>query len=160
MAGEGDAAGEQHRLFPFIPGAVLVVAHQGEAPGGELDPDLMAPSGMEPHMNEAGFSRRQTGKFQPGFFYSGTLALDCENLILLAVFPEEVLPVPFFRGRSMNHGHIFLDHGALLYSLGQGSGRLLCSGEDHDTAHIFIQPVNGENFTAQDFLQCSGNFHF
>ena len=39
--GEGDAAGEELGGGQLIPGAVFVVAHQGKATGGELDPDLV-----------------------------------------------------------------------------------------------------------------------
>ena len=53
----------------------------------------------------------------------------------------------------MNHGHIFLHHGAFLDGFGQGCGGLLCPGVYHHTAHILIQSVNGENFAAQLLFQ-------
>ena len=48
FVGEGQAAGEEHGSGGLVPGAVLVVAHQGEAAAGELYPDLMTAACMEP----------------------------------------------------------------------------------------------------------------
>ena len=44
--GEGKTAGEKHGGSLFVPGAVFVVAYQGEAPGGKLDTDLVAAARM------------------------------------------------------------------------------------------------------------------
>ena len=60
----------------------------------------------------------------------------------------------------MNHGHVFLHHSAVLHGPGQGGGGLLCAGVDHDPAHIFVQPVDRENFPAQRLFQLCGNLGF
>ena len=54
--GEGDPAREQHRGGGFVPGAVFVVANQRVAAAGKLHPDLMASSGVESNMDQAGGS--------------------------------------------------------------------------------------------------------
>ena len=59
--GKADAAGKQHRLRSFVPGAVLVVAHQGVPPGGKLHPYLVAPSGVETNPDETAFPGGKAG---------------------------------------------------------------------------------------------------
>ena len=65
---EADAAGKQHRLRAFIPGAVLVVAHQRIPTGGKLHPYLVAPSSVQTNADETAFPGGKTGEFQPRFF--------------------------------------------------------------------------------------------
>ena len=60
----------------------------------------------------------------------------------------------------MDQGHIFLDHGSLLNGFAQGRGSLLCPGEDHHAAHVFVQPVDGETFAAQLLHQRCRDFMF
>ena len=60
----------------------------------------------------------------------------------------------------MNHGYVFLYHSAVLHCLGQGGGSLFCAGVNHDAAHIFVKPVDGENLPAQRFFQLCGNLRF
>ena len=158
--GEGDAAGEEQGSGAGVPCTIFVVAHQGEAPAGELDPDLVAAAGMEPDADQTGFSGRQTGKFQPGVFHALAFFFHGEDLVFPAVLEEEILPVAAFRRCAVDHGHIFLDHSAFLDGLTQGRGGLFGTGVDHDAAHVQVQPVNGEYFAPQGFLQRSRNAHF
>ena len=137
-----------------------MIAHQGEPPGGKLDPDLVAAARAEPDAHEAFLPFGQTAKFQPGLFYTAPLTFYHEDLVLLAVLPQKVLPVAAFGRGAVDHGHVFLDHGAFLYGFGEGSGGLLGAGIDHHTAHVFIQPVNGEDVAAKAFLQSGRNFRF
>ena len=85
--GEGEAAGEKHGFRLFGPGAVLVVPHPGEAPAGELDPDLVAAAGVETDAHKALFPGGEAHKFQPGFLDTGALPFHHENLVFSAVFP-------------------------------------------------------------------------
>ena len=82
--GEGQAAGEEHGRSLGGPGAVLMVAHQGEAPGGKLDSDLVAAAGVQPDADQAFFSGSQGLKLQSGFFDTLSLFLDNKNLIFEA----------------------------------------------------------------------------
>ena len=66
--GEADAAGKQHRLRAFIPGAVLVIAHQRIPTGGKLHPYLVTPPSVEADADETAFPGGKTGEFQPRFF--------------------------------------------------------------------------------------------
>ena len=160
LPGEGDLAGKQHRRSGRVPGTVFVVAHQGIAAGRKLDPDLVAAAGVEPDADEACLACAQPHKFQPGFFHAAPLPFHNEDLILLRVLPQKVRPVALFRGRAVDHGNVLFDHGALLNRLGQRCGGLFCPGIDHDAAYVFVQPVDGEGFTAQLFLQRGGNIVF
>ena len=60
----------------------------------------------------------------------------------------------------MDHGHIFFYHGTFLDGFGKIGRCLLCPGKNHHTAHIFVQPVNGKNFSAKLLFQSGGNFRF
>ena len=60
----------------------------------------------------------------------------------------------------MDHGHVFFDHLALLDGLGQCCCSLLGPGKNHHTAHIFIQPMDGENLATQGLFQFSGDLCF
>lgn len=128
-----------------------MVTNQGKAPAGELDSNLMAAAGMETDADKAFFSCSQTNKFQSGFFDPTTLALHHKDFVFLTIFPQQVLPVTFFRWRTVDHGHIFLYHGAFLNCFGELGGSLLCAGKDHNTAYILIQPVDGKYFAAKLF---------
>ena len=88
LPGEGDSSGEQHGGRGIVPGAVFVITHQRISPGGELDPDLMAPAGMEPHMDQGSITCGEPPEFQPGLFDPGPLALHHKHLVLPAVFEE------------------------------------------------------------------------
>ena len=63
LPGEGQTAGEEHGLRLFVPGAVLVITHQGEAPGGELNPDLVAAAGVKPDAHQAFFTGGKPQEF-------------------------------------------------------------------------------------------------
>ena len=58
----------------------------------------------------------------------------------------------------MHESQILLDHCTLLNGFGEGGGSLPGAGIDHDTAHIFVQTVDGEEFAAQLLLQRGGDF--
>ena len=137
-----------------------MVAHQGEPPAGELDPDLVAPSGVEPDADQAFFALGQPAEFQPGVLDTLALLLHGEDLVLPAVLEEEILPVAGLRGRAVDHGNIFLHHGTLLDGLGEGCSGVFVPGKHHDAAHVFIQPVDGEDLTAQLFFQGGGDLCF
>ena len=130
--GEGQPAGEQHGSGFLCPGAVFVVTHQGEAPAGKLHPDLMAAARMQPDGHKRMISCRQTPKFQPCRFYAGSLLFHHEDLVLPAVLKQKILPVTAFRRCTVNHGHILLDHLAILDDFGQPGGSGLIAGIDHD----------------------------
>ena len=95
-----------------------MVTNQRKTPAGKLDPDLMAPSSVEPDMNQTGFSGGNPPEFQPGFLNAGPLALYHKDLILPAVLPEQVFPVALFRRSAMDHGYVFFHHSSFLYSSG------------------------------------------
>ena len=135
-----------------------MIAHQGESPGGELDPDLMAPSGMEPDPHKTLFALCQPGELEPGCLDAAPLALDHEDLVPLAVLPEKIFPVPGLGRGAVDHCHIFFYHRAFLHRFGQLCSRLLCPGEDHNAAHILVQPMDGENLAPKLFLQGGGKF--
>ena len=88
FVGKGKAAGVEHGSGDLIPGAILVVAYQGEAPAGELDSDLVTASGMEPDVDQSGFSFCQSLEFQPGGLNTLAHPLDHEHLVFAAVFPQ------------------------------------------------------------------------
>ena len=137
-----------------------MVTNKRETSGRKLDPDLVAAARVEPDADQAGFSGSQPGKFQPGLFHAAPLTFYHEDLVLLAVLPQKVLPDAAFGRGAVDHGHVFLDHGAFLYGSGEGSGGLFGAGIDHHTAHVFIQPMNGEDVAAKVFLQSGRNFRF
>ena len=137
-----------------------MVTNKRETSGRKLDPDLVAAARMEPDADQAFFPFGQTVEFQTGLFYTAPLTFYHKDLVLLAVFPQKVLPVAAFGRGAVDHGHVFLDHGAFLNGFGEGSGGLLGAGVDHHTAHVFIQPVNGEDVPAKAFLQSGRNFRF
>ena len=62
-----------------------MVAHQGESPTGELNPDLMAASGVEPDTH---LIFGCAGKFQSGLFYTFSLFFDHKYLVFAAVLEE------------------------------------------------------------------------
>ena len=68
-----------------------MVAHQGKAPGGELHPDLVAASGVEPHTDQGAFPGTDHTVGQPGLLDAAPLPLDHEDLILGAVLPQKVV---------------------------------------------------------------------
>lgn len=70
-----------------------MIAHQREAPAGELNPNLVAAAGVEPDADKTGFSLCQPHIFQPGLFYAAALALYHKDLVLPAVLPEQIRPV-------------------------------------------------------------------
>ena len=160
LPGEADAAGEEHRFQPLVPGAVLVVTHQGESAARKLDPNLVGTARMEADVDQAGVTIGEAVKLQTGVFDTFSFLLHGENLVLSAVLEEKILPIAIFWGRSMDHGHIFFDHLALLDCLGQSCRGLFGSGEDHDAAHVFIQPVDGENLAPKGLFQFGGNLCF
>ena len=126
-----------------------MIPHQGEATAGELNPDLMAPAGVQADMDQGLFSLSQPPEFQSGFFDPFSLPFYHENLVFGAVLPQQIRPVAGFRRRTVNHGHIFFHHGSLLNRFAQCGGCGLRPGVDHDTPHIFIQPVNGKDLAPQ-----------
>ena len=75
-----------------------MIPHQGETPAGELDPDLMAPPRMEPDMDQGGISAPQADKFQPGFFYTFSLPLHHEDLVLALSFQRRSSQSPDWAG--------------------------------------------------------------
>ena len=79
-----------------------------------------------------------------------------KNLVFSTVFEKIIFPIGYFGWCPVDHGYIFLNHLTILYSLAQSSSGRFCAGIDHHTTHIFIQPVDGENLTADDFFQCGG----
>lgn len=135
-----------------------MIAHQGKSPTCELNSDLMAPTCMQAHMDEGGFSLGQPLEFKSGLFYSFSLPFHHKNLIFPAVFPQKIRPIATFGWRTVNHGHVFLDHGSLLHRPTQGGSRLLRAGIDHDTAHVFIQTMDRKHLPAQFFPQCRRHF--
>ena len=114
----------------------------------------MTAAGVEPDVDQAGIAVGAPLEFQTGIFHALALFFDGEDLVLAAVLEEEILPVAAFRGRAVDHGHIFLHHRAFLYRLAEGGGGLLGAGVDHNTAHVQIQPVDGEDLA----FQCGGDF--
>ena len=134
-----------------------MVTHQRKSTTGELHPDLMTSAGVKAHMHQTGFPFRQPLEFQPCLLYTAPLTFYHKNLVLFAVLPQKIFPVTGFRRGTMHHGHIFLDHGTFLDGFGKGGSCLLFPGIDHDTAHIFIQPVDGENLSAKLCNQPGGN---
>ena len=147
-----EAAAEKHRGGVFVPCAVFMIAHQGEAPAGKLHPDLMASAGMQADMHQGIFSRFLAGKFQPCLFDTAALPVHYKDLVAAAVLEKKVCPIAFFRGLTMDQRHIFLDHFSVLDQTGKFCGSLLCPGINHDTAYIHIQPMDREDLAAQRFL--------
>ena len=88
VQGEGKGAGEELGGGAVISGAVFVVAYQGVAPGGKLDPDLVAATGVEQDANQGNLPRPQAGEFQPGGFDPLALPPDDEHLVFPAVLPQ------------------------------------------------------------------------
>ena len=126
-----------------------MVAHQRKFSAGELYPNLVTAAGVQADAHQGGFSGGQTLEFQPGLFYTPAFPVDHVHLVLPAVLPQQVFPVPGFRGTAMHQGHIFFDHRPLLYRPAQSRGSLTGLGIDHNAAHVFVQTVNGEYFTTQ-----------
>ena len=89
MIGEGEAAGIEHGGSGLVPGAVLVVAHQGEAPGGKLHSYLMAAPGVESHTHQGLLARFQQAVGQPCFFNAAAFPLNYKSLGFAAVLPQE-----------------------------------------------------------------------
>ena len=137
-----------------------MVSHQREAPAGKLYTDLVAAAGMKPDLYKAGFTGRQCGKFQTGFFDTLSFLPDDKNLVFCTVLKKKIFPVAGFRRSAMYYSNIFFYHGAFLNRFAQGGGRDFCPGVNHDTAYIFVQTVDGINLTTQKFFQSSGNFRF
>ena len=109
----------------------------------------------------AGVEKVKLGNlYQPGFLDTGSLPLDHKHLVLLAVLPKQIFPVSAFGRGAVDHGNIFLHHGAFLNCLGKGCGSGSAACVDHHTAHILVQPVYGENFATQLLLQRCGHFRF
>ena len=137
-----------------------MVTHQRKPTTGKLDPDLVAASGMQANVDLAGFTFRKAIEFQPGLFDALSLPFDCKDLVSCAVLPQKVFPVTAFRRRTMHHGTVFFYHAAFLDGLGKGSGSGFGPGVDHDTTHILIQSVDGEDLSAQSVDQCGRNLCF
>ncbi len=135
-----------------------MITHQRITSGGELYTDLVAASGVKPNANKTLFAAGDPCEFQTGTLHTLPFPLDHKNLVLFGVLPEKILPVRRFRWGAVDHGNIFLHHLPILNSLAQGGGSLPCPGIDHDSTHIFVQTVDGENFASKDFFQFGGNF--
>ena len=110
-----DPAGIQHGCGGFVPGTVFMIAYQGEAPAGKLDPDLVTSAGVQPDAYYGCFSTLKPGKLQPRVFHTGALPLDNKDLILAAVFKQKILPITAFRYSSVYLRYIFFDEKPLLY---------------------------------------------
>ena len=157
LPGETDAAGEQLRLLRLVPGAVFVVAHQGEAPGCELDPDLVAAARVEPDVQQGGGAVGQPDVFQAGLFPALPLLFHHEDLVLPAVLEEKILQNAALRGRAVDQTAVLLHELSLLDQLRKLRRRRFCPGVDHHAPHIQVQTVNGENFAPQRFGNQSGD---
>ena len=148
-----DLAGKQHRICPFIPGTVLVITNQREAPAGKLHPDLVTAPGVKPDADKTvSVHNSKADKFQSCFFYALSLPFYCENLVLFGILPKKVCPVTVFGHVAMNHGNVFFYHSSFLYRFGQGGSSLLISCVDHNAAYVFVQPVDRIDLTAQLFF--------
>lgn len=88
VQGESQGAGEEEGGGGGVAGAVFVVAHQGESPGGELDADLVAAAGVQEDAHQGGFAGAEAGEFQPGGLDALALPLHHEYLIFGAVLPQ------------------------------------------------------------------------
>ena len=95
MPGEGKAAGEEHGGSGFVPGAVFVVAHQGEAPAGKLHPDLMAAAGVKADANQV-FTLAD--EFQPGLFTPFRSFFTTKTLFLLLSLNKKSVQSPLSGG--------------------------------------------------------------
>lgn len=133
-----------------------MISHQREAPGGKLYPDLMGPAGMKPDPYKASVSFGKTGKFQTGTFHPSPHPPYDEYLVFHAVLPQKILPVALLRGNAVYQGNVFLHHIACLNCPAQLRRRGLGSGEDHETAYVLIQAMNGKKLPAQGGLQGVG----
>ena len=85
---ERQSAGKKHGSGLLVTGTVLVIAHQRESAGGELDTDLMAPSGIKPYSDQTVFSSGQAFIAKPCFFDTLAFPLDNEYLVFTTVFEE------------------------------------------------------------------------
>ena len=80
--GKGEQAGEEHRRRAVVPGAVFSVPEEGKTAGGELDADLVAPSGFQPDAYQAFvLPGGEDPVGQDGLPYAGPLPFDDENLV-------------------------------------------------------------------------------
>ena len=149
LVGEGELAGKEHGGRGVVLAAVFPVSHQRESPGGKLHPDLMAAPGVQTDAHKAGVGSCETGVLQPSFFDPFSFLFHHKNLVFAAILKEKIPPISTFRGRSVNQGHIFLHHCALLNRLGKSGRCRLRPGVDHDASHILIQPMHRKKFTAQ-----------
>lgn len=152
---EADAAGKQHRVCALIPGTVLVVAHQRIPSGGKLYPDLVAPPRMQANADETAPPAERRVNSSRAFLTPDRSRFTTYTLFFRLSFHRRSSQSPD-SGKPMNHGYVFLYHSAVLHCLGQGGGSLFCAGVNHDAAHIFVKPVDGENLPAQRFFSSAG----
>ena len=139
----------EHGCFFLVSGSVFVVPHQREAPGGELYPDLVAPSGVEADPHQGGIGIGEAAEFQPCGLDPGPLPLYHEDLVFPAVLKQQILPVPGLRRCAVDQSHVFFPEAALLDGPAQGCSGFSGPGIHHDPSYIFVQPVDGEDLSPQ-----------
>ena len=131
-----------------------MVPHQRETPAGELDPNLVGPARIKANGHQAGLLSGQPGKFQLGLPDPGPLPPDDEHFVFTAVLEQQVLPDLLLRGRTVDLGQVLFYKGPCLNLPGKHGGSLGCAGVDHDSADIFVQPMDRVKFPAQLGFQC------
>ena len=131
--------------------AVFSVAQQRQAARGKLDADLVRAPRFEPDARKA--QPVLFGKdfiVQPRLLHAAALPPDHVGLVFRPVVEQQILQRPgLFRRTSGQNGEIRLLHLSLSHRLRQPCGLLRRLCVDHHAADRLVEPVNGENVTAQ-----------
>ncbi len=141
---EAEQGGPEGDFAVVFVGAVLSIPHQGQVSGGELAPDLMGAARDQADANLAQSIRFcQNLVVQDGLLDILAGFGDHIGLALKLVPQEQVCHTAgIILGDAVENGQVFLVEFVLPDLSGQLRGSFGGSGQDHQTRHHLVQPVD------------------